>query len=43
MKTTRYFDDLGQRADRREIRPEWIEAVVAQPEREVIFGRRYKQ
>ena len=27
---------LSQRADRRQIRPEWIEAVVAHPEREVI-------
>lgn len=36
MKTTRYFDDLSQRADRRQIRPEWIESVVANPEREVI-------
>jgi hypothetical protein len=36
VKTTRYFDELRQRSDRMIIKTEWIEAVVAMPEREVI-------
>jgi hypothetical protein len=36
VKTTRYFDELRQRSDRKVIKPEWIEAVVAAPEREVV-------
>lgn len=36
MKTTRYFDELSQRSDRKDIRTEWIEAVISVPEREVV-------
>ena len=36
MKTTRYFEELRRRSDRKFIRTEWIEAVLAAPEREVI-------
>ena len=36
MKTTRYFDSLSTRPDRAEIRHDWIEKVVEQPEREQI-------
>ena len=36
MKTTRYFDSLSTRPDRAEIRHEWIEKVVEQPDREQI-------
>ena len=36
MRTTRYFDQLSQRADRRSIHSEWVEAVVAHPEREEV-------
>jgi hypothetical protein len=36
MKTTRYFDELSRRSDRKGIRTEWIEAVISAPEREVV-------
>lgn len=36
MKTTRYFDSLSTRPDRVEIRQDWIQMVVEQPEREQI-------
>ncbi len=36
MKTTRYFDELSQRSDRKALRVEWIEAVISAPERQVI-------
>jgi len=36
MKTTKYFDSLSTRPDRIQIRHDWIETVVEQPERELI-------
>ena len=36
MKTTRYFDSLSTRPDRLQIRHDWIQGVVEQPEREQI-------
>ncbi len=38
MKTTAYFDQLYQRPDRALIRREWIEQVIAYPEREETQG-----
>lgn len=35
MKTTKYFDAMRHRADRAEIKMEWIETVVESPERTV--------
>ncbi|MEE8368574.1 MAG: hypothetical protein V3S30_09660 [Thermoanaerobaculia bacterium] len=32
-KTTKYFDAMRQRPDRLEIQPEWIEQVIAKPEK----------
>jgi hypothetical protein len=36
MKFTRYFLHVRERPDRREIRQEWIERVMASPDAEVI-------
>jgi len=36
MKTTRYFDSLSNRADRKAIRRDWIQRVIAAPEYESI-------
>ena len=33
MKTTQYFDDVRKRPDRSTIRAEWIEFVIAHPEK----------
>ena len=33
MKTTQYFDEVRKRPDRSTIRDEWIEFVIAHPER----------
>lgn len=35
-KTTKYFDAMRQRADRAPIKIEWIERVVANPEKTMI-------
>jgi len=36
VKTTPYFDQVRQRPDRSTIRDEWIEFVIAQPEKSEI-------
>lgn len=36
MKCTRYFHAMRLRPDRRSIRLEWIERVIAQPVREAV-------
>ena len=36
MKTTKYFDSLSKRPDRLQIKHDWIQGVVEQPEREQI-------
>ena len=36
MKTTRYFESMRSRADRAIIKLQWIERVVASPEKEVV-------
>ena len=38
MKFTQYFLHTRQRPDRRNIRIEWIQAVIADPVKEVIQG-----
>ena len=36
MKTTRYFDSLSSRPDRLQIKHEWIQRVVDEPEKEHV-------
>jgi hypothetical protein len=36
VKTTRYFETVRGRPDRKDIRDEWIERVIAKPIRESI-------
>ena len=36
MKTTRYFQSIRERADRKQIRAAWIESVIARPEYERV-------
>jgi hypothetical protein len=36
MKTTKYFDSLSNRADRKAIRRDWIQRVIATPAYESI-------
>ena len=36
MKTTRYFDALSSRPDRVQIKHEWIQRVVDEPEKEHV-------
>lgn len=36
MKSTDYFKFVAQRPDRRQIKPEWIQRVVDQPEKRHI-------
>ena len=36
MKTTRYFEAIRHRPDRKMIRDEWIERVIASPIAEVV-------
>ena len=36
MKTTQYFDSLASRPDRAQIKREWIQNVIDQPEKEVL-------
>jgi len=47
MKSTQYFRHTHERPDRREIRLEWIERVVAHPAREFVQSdgriRRWRQ
>jgi hypothetical protein len=34
VKTTRYFQSIRERADRKQIRAAWIQSVIARPEYE---------
>lgn len=36
MKTTRYFQSIRERADRKQIRSAWIQSVIARPEYERV-------
>ena len=36
MKTTRYFQSIRERADRKQIRAAWIQSVIARPEYERV-------
>lgn len=36
MRTTRYFDSIHLRADRKSIEAQWIERAVREPEHELI-------
>ena len=36
MKTTKYFDSMCRRPDRAVIKPEWIQYVIDNPQREMI-------
>jgi hypothetical protein len=36
VKTTRYFQSIRERADRKQIRAAWIQSVVARPEYEHV-------
>jgi hypothetical protein len=36
VKTTRYFQSIRERADRKQIRAAWIQSVIARPEYERV-------
>ena len=40
MKFTRYFRHVRRRADRRDIRDEWIERVIKDPDAELVQSDR---